>query len=127
MTGSDRLSLGHWGEDLAACFLKGLGCEILERNLRFGPLEVDLVIREGKTIAMVEVRLRSDHSHGRPEETVGFRKRRTLDRAWREIAKRYPEVSWIRIDILAISRLGKRQVQIRHFPNAWKPLGTQIF
>lgn len=122
-----RRRAGDWGERLAACFLEGLGYEILERNLRFGPLEIDLLVRKGDVVAIVEVRLRSDTSRGRPEESVSWRKRRYLERAWRRVAVRHPEARWIRLDIVAVRRDGARAVTLRHLPNAWIPRGLAPF
>jgi putative endonuclease len=123
----DRRSIGAWGENLAACFLDGLGYEILERNLRIGHVEVDLLVRRGEILAIVEVRLRSSVRRGQPEESVSWRKRRHLERAWRHLATRHPEARWIRMDIISIVRQGSRAVRIRHFPSAWVPPGLAPF
>lgn len=122
-----RRRVGSWGESLAACFLEGSGYEIVQRNIRIGPVEVDLLVRRGDVLAVVEVRLRSSVSRGRPEESVSWRKRRHLERAWRSLAVRHPEARWIRMDIVAIVRQGSRAVHIRHFPNAWIPPGLSPF
>ncbi|MBD3335456.1 MAG: hypothetical protein GF355_08055 [Candidatus Eisenbacteria bacterium] len=123
----NRSEAGRWGERLAACFLEGLGCRILERNLRAGRCEIDLLVRDRQAMAMVEVRLRSSLARGRPEESVTWRKRRRLERVWRDVARRYPDTGWIRMDIVAVVRRGARCVEIRHFPNAWRPRGVGTF
>lgn len=123
----DRRRAGDWGERLAACFLEGLGYEVLERNRRFGPLEIDLLVSKDDVVAIVEVRLRSDTSRGRPEESVSWRKRRHLERAWRRVAVRHRSARWVRMDIVAVRRDGAHAVSIRHFPNAWIPTGLGPF
>jgi putative endonuclease len=120
-------ALGDWGEDLAACFLQGMGYEIVSRNQRLGPVEIDLLVRCGETLAIVEVRLRSGTARGRPEETVSPRKRRTLLRAWRQIAASHPEARVVRMDILAIELDGRRRLSLRHYPHAWIPPGLSPF
>lgn len=76
-----HLSLGQAGEDAAARFLEERGCRILDRNWRHGGLELDLVVEEAGVIVFVEVRTRRHAHRGRPEETLGPRKRASLLRA----------------------------------------------
>jgi len=65
-----RQRLGRWGEGLAARYLERLGCTILARNWRCPAGEVDLIVREGATLAFVEVRTRRDSAYGSPEESL---------------------------------------------------------
>jgi putative endonuclease len=127
MEPDNRSHRGAWGEALAAAFLQGLGYEILARNLRLGRLEVDLLARAGQVLVLVEVRLRSGTRFGRPEETVDWRKRRHLAEAWARLLSRHPEARWIRMDIVSVLRRGRREVTLRHYPNAWVPPGARLF
>lgn len=68
------------GEALAARALEQAGLEVLDRNWRAGRRELDLVAREGRVIAFVEVKTRSPGPQA-PLEAIGRAKRRDLRRA----------------------------------------------
>lgn len=84
----------------------------LERNFRTGGGEVDLVTLEGETLVFVEVRARSNPGYGRPEETVGPRKRQRLVRAARAYLARNPAQAHrhCRFDVVAIDSNGLRWI-----------------
>ncbi len=77
----ERLSLGRWGEEEAARFLRRLGMKIVERNLRTPVGEIDIVARQGKTLIFVEVKTRRSDAFGTPQEAVGPAKQRQIIRA----------------------------------------------
>lgn len=97
------LTVGKYGEDLACEFLKRQGYKIIERNFRIRGGEIDIIALEGKTLVYVEVKTRSSHQFGLPEEAVTSAKIRFLERAskfYRSQRKKLPEAE--RIDVLAI-------------------------
>ena len=51
--------VGRRGEDAALRHLESAGLTLLERNYRCRGGEIDLVMQEGATLVLVEVRLRS--------------------------------------------------------------------
>lgn len=53
-----RHTLGRRGEQLAAEHLQRRGCVVLARNVRVGRGEIDLIVRDGDTLAFVEVKTR---------------------------------------------------------------------
>ncbi|MHB8233496.1 MAG: YraN family protein [Solirubrobacteraceae bacterium] len=53
-----RRALGRRGEKLAAEHLQRKGCVVLARNVRVGRGEIDLIVRDGDTLAFVEVKTR---------------------------------------------------------------------
>ena len=77
--------LGRRGEDAAARYLKKQGYRILERNRFLGKYEIDIIAREGDTIAFVEVRTRKVLDDFPPEDSVGPRKQQHI----RSAAQRY--------------------------------------
>lgn len=77
----ERLTLGRWGEDAAASYLRTQGIKIVERNLRTPVGEIDMVGRSGRTLVFVEVKTRRGRSCGLPQEAVGARKQRQIVRA----------------------------------------------
>ena len=74
-----RQKLGARGEEIAAWYLESQGYEIIARNVRVPQVgEIDIVAREGETLAIVEVRTRLGDRFGSPEESVGASKQRKL-------------------------------------------------
>ena len=52
----DRKEFGANIEKLAAGYLESQGFEILERNFRVGHKEIDIIVRDEKTVVFVEVK-----------------------------------------------------------------------
>jgi len=75
-----KIDLGSKGEDVACRFLMEKGYRILERNVRMGRGEIDIVAREGGEIVFVEVKTRTTTRMGTPAEAVGPRKQEQLRR-----------------------------------------------
>ena len=67
---------GVLGEVRAEQFLCEKGYEILERNFKAPGAEIDLVVRDGRTIVFVEVKVRSGRfAAGREAVTVAKQRR----------------------------------------------------
>jgi putative endonuclease len=115
--------LGAWGEDLAARRLEDDGWTVLERNLRWGRREIDLVVRRGITLAFVEVKTRKGLGYGSPEEAVTWKKRREIEAVARYYLARSGERDLdIRFDVIAIVADGAcRVLSYRHIEDAWRP------
>ena len=98
---------GRKAEDAVADYLVASGYELLARNLRLGPLELDLVARRGPLVAVVEVRTRGATALQGPFESVNERKRARLRKAvarlWREQLEAMPEVQRVRMDVAAVT------------------------
>jgi putative endonuclease len=73
-----RRALGVQGEDLAAAWYVERGCSILARNWRCREGELDLVVRDGRSIVFCEVKSRSSLAFGSPLEAVTASKRRRI-------------------------------------------------
>jgi putative endonuclease len=96
---------GSLGERIASLYLQLAGCTILERNFRFGRVEIDLVVREGDCIAFVEVKTRRGSSFGGALEAVGPDKLRNVRRAARGYLLTVPagsRASEYRFDLVAL-------------------------
>ena len=59
-----RRRLGAIGEALAADRLERAGYRILDRNVRCGGVELDLVVARGRVLAFVEVKTRRSRALG---------------------------------------------------------------
>ena len=70
---------GRWAETFAACVLIVKGYRILARRYRTPVGEIDIVARRGRTLAMVEVKLRQSLASG--AEAVGPVQQQRITRA----------------------------------------------
>ena len=116
----DRLTLGRQGEDAAAQYLQSKGMRIVERNLSTPVGEIDLVVRNRKILAFVEVKTRRSSAFGSPAEAVGPRKQRQINRT----AKWYLNDSpWKglqpRFDVIAVTVHGDG-FKIEHITDAFE-------
>jgi putative endonuclease len=68
-------------EDQALELLTRAGLQLLARNLRAAPGEIDLVMRDGDTLVLVEVRARAGASHGGAGASIDPAKQRRLAHA----------------------------------------------
>ena len=82
--GHENARIGKWGEDIAACFLRNHGWDIVGRRVRpckrDQRCEIDVIARKGDTVAFVEVKRRGSNRFGRPAEAVTPQKRQRIVR-----------------------------------------------
>ncbi|MGH2347211.1 MAG: YraN family protein [Chloroflexota bacterium] len=97
-----RRRLGDVGEELAARFLAERGYVTLTRNYRCAAGEIDLVCRDGETLAFVEVKTRRGSTFGMPEEAVTARKLARLEAAGQDYLQRLNCLDSWRIDVVAV-------------------------
>jgi len=93
-------SVGRRGEDAALRHLESAGLRLLERNYRCRGGEIDLVMQEGSTLVLVEVRLRSSGDFGGAAAAVDWRKCARLRRA--ALALTGEEAGPVRMDVIAM-------------------------
>ncbi|MCC6959090.1 MAG: YraN family protein [Dehalococcoidia bacterium] len=111
-----RRDLGDFGERIAAHRLESQGMTVLERNVRVGRIEIDLVMRDRDEMVFVEVRTRRG-APGLAAESVDAAK---LRRMW-EAAAGYCEQHGIgleaaRIDVVAVDLDGRGVARsVEHF------------
>jgi len=73
--------LGPQGERYAAEYLTRQGYEILEKNFRVKPGEIDIIARDGDTVCFVEVKARRGEDFGEGVEAIATLKKRKLCQA----------------------------------------------
>jgi putative endonuclease len=99
----DRKRTGALGEKLARQYLLKNGYVILQQNYRCPIGEIDIVARDGESLAFVEVRTKRSRQFGTPEESITPAKQAKLI----ELAESYmqehgnSEQPW-RIDVVAV-------------------------
>ncbi len=75
---SDKIKTGDEGEQMAANFLIEKGFEIVHHNYRYKHSEIDLIVKKGNWLIFVEVKTRSSHAFGYPEQFVDRNKVKTI-------------------------------------------------
>jgi putative endonuclease len=108
-------AIGRRGEDAALRHLENQGLQLLERNYRCRGGEIDLVMLEGTTLVLVEVRLRTSSGFGGAAASVGPRKQRRFILAARHLMMTRPAYRRLqsRFDVVALeagARPGEMQV-----------------
>ena len=73
-----RKDAGVAAEAAACRYLEGRGLTLLDRNFRCRNGEIDLIMRDGPVIALVEVRLRSSARFGGAAGSVDWKKQQRL-------------------------------------------------
>ena len=69
---------GNHCEELAAIFITKSGYEIIDRNVRLGRGEIDIIATTGETICFIEVKASCTLRFGLPEERVNSKKQTQL-------------------------------------------------
>jgi len=118
MTGN--LDLGRRGEEIASDYLTKKGYLLVQRNFRakrYG--EVDIIIKKGNQLIFVEVKTRIGNQFGRPEEAVGFRKLRELNKMVDYYFNLNPNLKLSpQIDVIAITLNSDNSLHsLEHFEN----------
>ena len=116
---SEHNDVGREGEALAANFLQQKGYEIVDRNWRYGPKEIDIVARDGDTMVFVEVKTRSTLAFELPQEAVTKKKMKNLVEAADAYMLQYNIELEGRFDIVAVLN-GNPPKVIEHLEGAWQ-------
>lgn len=98
-----HIKTGQAGEVLAVDYLIGNGFAILHKNWRYGHWEIDIIACKEGVLHIVEVKTKTTHKWGFPEEAVTKSKIRYLISAGEEFLYKNPQWNRIQYDILAIT------------------------
>ena len=113
---------GHWGEALAADFLRRKRYEIVACNYhtRFG--EVDLIARDRKNVVFVEVKTRRDDRFAEAREFVTNRKQeriRASAEIWLEQNETVLQPRFDVIEVYAPAGMDTKRPKIVHLEDAF--------
>jgi len=117
----EHLRRGSLGEQTASRDLTSLGYRLLAANYRSKRVEIDLVMRDGRTLVFVEVKTRRSGGWLRPAAAVNAGKRRRLTQAGLDYLReiRHPAVP-VRFDIVEVLLDGAGAVaEVRHLRHAF--------
>ncbi len=84
----EHLVQGNAAEQIAATFLQQKGLILVEKNFHCKYGEIDLIMRDAKTLVFVEVRLRSNANFGGAAMSINQAKQQKLTRT----AERYLQI-----------------------------------
>lgn len=115
--GSHNTAVGAWGEQVAARHLQAAGLVVIDRNWRCDAGEIDLVLRDGATLVVCEVKTRTSEAYGTPHEAVTEQKAARL----RELGHRWAgaHLAWspeLRVDLVAVLRPRTGPTRVEHVP-----------
>lgn len=119
----NRKGLGNRGEETAAAYLEQKGYAILERQYRTPVGEIDLIVRDGKTLVFVEVKTRRSARYGQPAAAVGWEKQRRIIRGamWYMMNRqRQREAPPCRFDVVEVYAAPDHAWKVRHLENAFE-------
>ena len=116
---TERAELGRWGESLAARELKRRNYRILDRNVRVGRGELDIVATDRDATVFVEVKTRRDQSFGGARAALTQAKARQLARLAQMYLRQHPDHAGnYRIDVVAIDVDPTGDFTVDVIPNA---------
>mgnify|MGYP003110335592 CR=1 FL=1 len=115
-TGRAAYRLGLRAEAFAALMFRLKGYRILARRLKTPAGEIDMVVRRGGSLAIVEVKARAQ---GEVVEAILPRQQRRLERAAAHFIGRNPALSGLdlRFDVVLVAPGRLPQ----HLADAWRP------
>ena len=114
--------LGKYGEKIACLELIKEGYEILEQNYwaESRECELDIVIKQEKTIIFVEVKSKYHEGFGEPEQWVGEKKQAQISKAAQSyMIHKNPDGEEYRFDVIAIKFLNDNY-KIKHIQDAFR-------
>lgn len=112
-----RNVLGQAGEELAAELLSAKGYVLIAQNVIESVGEIDLLMKDGETVVVVEVKTQSISRHFNPIEKIDHAKQRKLYLLAQIVAARYPEQN-IRVDAVTVHYVsGQAKPILTHLEN----------
>ena len=117
------------GERIAAEFLVLRGMDVVDRNVRMGRGEIDLVARDRDQVVFIEVKFRTAGGKATPFDAVGAKKREDVAKAAAlYLARRGLLDRPVRFDVVGITwRADGGELLVQHVSNAYPGGRRQFF
>jgi putative endonuclease len=116
-----RQAVSRRGEEIAVRFLHEQGYRVVARNYRCRFGEIDLIARDGETLAFIEVKTRRSQAFGPPALAVTIEKQRHLVKASQVyLAQRGKAHELCRFDVVTIE-MQADTLRIEIIKNAFQP------
>jgi len=116
------------GERIAEAFCALRGYEVVDRNVREGRGEIDLVVLDRDTVVFIEVKFRTGSDRAAPLLAVGPKKREDVAKAAAlYLSRRGLTGRPVRFDVVGITwGIDGSELHLQHVPNAY-PGGRRQF
>ena len=117
------------GERIADAFCVLRGYEVVDRNVREGRGEIDLIALDRETVVFVEVKFRTGSDRAAPLLAVNWKKREDVGRtAALYLARRGLIGRPVRFDVIGITwGADGSELRVEHVPNAFPGGRRQFF
>lgn len=113
-----NLETGHWGEEIGREFLRKKGYKIIDQNYKTKFGEIDLIVRDKKTLVFVEVRTKIGDDLGTPEDSLNREKIKKLIKNAAVYVLRKDYQKSYRIDAVCIVLEENRTInRVTHYQN----------
>ena len=117
-----NMTVGTWGEELAAAYLYEKGYVILERDWHSSHRDIDIIAQNSEWLVFVEVKTRSTDVIANPIQAVNWKKQRNLVRSINHYLQyRHIEKPW-RFDVITIVGSPGKEPKIEHIKNFQLPV-----
>jgi putative endonuclease len=118
-----RQRLGDDAEELARRHLERAGLECVAANYRCRLGELDLIMRDGGTLVVVEVRYRGPGARYSARESVSAGKQRRIVRATEQFLCRHPGYAAMqfRFDVVCVDARADDRPRLQWLQDAFRP------
>jgi len=117
-------AFGSQGELEAVRYLRQRGYRIVDRNVRLGRGEIDLIAYDGTVLVFIEVKARRTERFGGALWAVDNRKQSQLSRlALRYLARQRLSNCACRFDVVLVQGSAEKKVEIQLIQNAFDAKG----
>lgn len=115
-----RKKYGQWAENVACRYLLSRDYLIIDRHWQRRIGEIDIIAQDKTSdfLVFVEVRAKTSEQYGRPEDSIGTRKKRNLTRIIQLYVQEMNYLGNYRCDVCAIERKNDDKIHLRHLKNA---------
>lgn len=113
-------AIGRWGEEMATEYLITKGYTVVERNVRLGHNEIDIIAIKDNRIIFAEVKTRTEESEDL-RDVIDLRKKQHLCNATEAYIRMKKVPHAPQIDIIIVIGTPDTEYKIQHYPDAFRP------
>ena len=116
----EKKKFGDMGEEMALNHLLSKEFQLITKNWRFKKKEIDIIMKDGNKLVIVEVKTRNTSHHESPDEMIPRKKQRFLIHAAEAYIMEYDMMEEVRFDVVIIHFENSKPV-INHIKDAFHP------